>query len=125
MALEKTNNKVKSQRKTSPNFETAVGLRQGDALSTLLFNLCVEKVTMNAKANTGVTRFNRTRQDLLYADDVVVLGHAVKHSAETTEDMTTVASQIGLTINASKTKHVTNRYKNGSEPEEIETNRQK
>jgi hypothetical protein len=106
----------------SPNFETAAEVRQGDALSTLLLNLCMEKVIRNVQTNTGATTFNRRRHDLLYADDVVVLGHALKHIAETTEDMTTVASQIGLTIKASKIKYMINRNKNGNEPEEIETN---
>jgi len=38
MTLANTNSKVKIQRKLSPSFETMVGLRQGDSLSTLLFN---------------------------------------------------------------------------------------
>jgi hypothetical protein len=56
---------------------------------------------------------------------VVVLGRAVNHDAETVEDMTTVASQIGLTINVSKTKCLINRKKRGNEPEEIEINGQR
>jgi len=47
------------------------------------------------------------------------LGHTVKHVAETAEDMTTVATHIGLTINVSKTKYMFNRKKRGTEPEEI------
>jgi hypothetical protein len=39
-------------------------------------------------------KFNRTRQCILYADDVRVLGCAVKYIAETREDMTIVASHI-------------------------------
>jgi hypothetical protein len=35
---------------------------------------------------------------------VAVFGHVAKHVAETTEDMTSVASRIGLTISASKPK---------------------
>jgi phage tail sheath gpL-like len=53
---------------------------------------------------------------------VVALGLAVKHIAETLEDMMTAASQIGLTINVSKTKYMINRKKKGNEPEEIEIN---
>jgi hypothetical protein len=49
----------------------------------------------DVKRNPGGTVFNRTRQCLLYADDVVVFGYAVKYIAETVEDMTSVASQIG------------------------------
>lgn len=82
----------------SPSFETVVGQRQSAALSTLLFNLCVDKVIRYEK-NPGGTVFNRTRQCLLlYADDMVVLGSTVQHVAETAEDITTTASQIGLTI---------------------------
>jgi hypothetical protein len=40
MTLEKMNNKLKIQGKMSPSFEMVVGLRQGNALSTLPFNLC-------------------------------------------------------------------------------------
>ena len=58
----------------------------------------------------------------LYADDIVVLGHTVKHVAETAEDMTTTATQFGLTINVSKTKYMFNRKKRGPEPEETEIN---
>jgi hypothetical protein len=58
----------------------------------------------------------------LYADDVVVLGHRVKRVAETAEDFTTAATQIGLTINVSKTKCMFNRKKKGPEPEETEIN---
>jgi sorting nexin-29 len=50
MALENTN-KVKIQGKMSPSFEMVVGLRQDDALSTLIFNLCMEKVIRNVKRN--------------------------------------------------------------------------
>jgi hypothetical protein len=39
-------------------------------------------------------KFNRTRQCILYADDVVVLGRAVKYTAETSEDMISVASHM-------------------------------
>jgi hypothetical protein len=41
------------------------------------------------------TKVNRTKQCLLYADNVVVLGRAVKYISETREDMTSVASHIG------------------------------
>jgi hypothetical protein len=40
------------------------------------------KVIRNLKANTETTIFHR-RQCLLYADDVVLLGCAVKHTGET------------------------------------------
>jgi hypothetical protein len=125
MTLEKTNNKVEIQGKMSPSFETVVGLMQGDALCTILFNLHTERVIRNVKPNPGGTIFNRTRQCVLYAADVVVFGCAVTHTAETLEDMTTAASQMGLTTNVSKTKHMINRKKKGNESEGTEINEQK
>jgi hypothetical protein len=41
------------------------------------------EIIRNVKANTGTTIFHRTRQCLLYADDVVLLGCAVTHTRET------------------------------------------
>jgi hypothetical protein len=59
----------------------------------------MEKVIRNVKTNPGGTIFNRTRQCLAYADDIVILGRAVRYVTETVGDMTTVATQLGLTIN--------------------------
>ena len=74
MTLANTNSKAKIQGKLSPSFETMIGLRQGDSLSTLLFNLCKEKIIRNVRINSGGTIYNRTRQFLAYADDVVIVG---------------------------------------------------
>ena len=62
---------------------------------------------------------------LVFVDDVVVLGLVVKHVAEIVEDVITVASQIDLTINVSKSKYMINRKKKGNDPEEIEINGQR
>jgi len=78
VTLEEFNNKVKMEGKMSHSFETFVGLRQGKVLSTLLFNLCVERVKRNVKANLGGTVFIRRGQCLLFTDDVAVLEYAVK-----------------------------------------------
>jgi len=74
MTLTNTNSEVKTQGKLSPSFETTIGPRQGDSLSTLLFNLCVEKIIRNVTIDPSGTIFNRKRQCLAYADDVVILG---------------------------------------------------
>jgi hypothetical protein len=59
-----------------------VELRQGDALSTILFNIVLEKVIRSIEINPNGTIFNRTRQYLAYADDVVILGRAVTATEE-------------------------------------------
>jgi hypothetical protein len=83
MALANTDNKVKIQGKLSPSFETTAGLRQGDPLSTVLFNLCMENTIRNVKIDPGGTVLNRTRQCLAYADYVVMLGRSVGYTRMT------------------------------------------
>jgi hypothetical protein len=85
----------------------------------------MEKAIWNVKTNPGGTIFNRPRQSLSHADDVAVLRHAVKYVAGTAEDMTTVALQIGLSINVSKTKYMVSSKKKKNEPQEIVINWQK
>jgi hypothetical protein len=85
----------------------------------------METVIRNVKTNPGGTIFNRTRQCLAYADNVVILGRAVRYVTETVGDVTTVATHLGLTINTTKTKYMINRKDNDNEPREIEISGQK
>jgi hypothetical protein len=80
----------------------------------------MEKIFRNVKTNPGRTIFNRTRQCLASADDVVILGLSVRYISETLEDRAVVATQIGLSMNNAKTKYVVNRKDNNNEPKEIE-----
>ena len=48
---------------------TQKGLRQGDSLACLLFNLALEKVVRNAGMQTSGTIFYKSVQLLAYADD--------------------------------------------------------
>jgi hypothetical protein len=75
MTLANTKSKAKIQGKLSPIFKTMIGLRQGDSLSALLFNLCMEKI-LNVRINPGGTIYSRTRQCLAYTDDVMILGRS-------------------------------------------------
>jgi hypothetical protein len=69
------------------SFETVLGLRQGDALPTFFFNLCLGKIVRSLKTNPGTT-FDTAKHCLLCASCVALLGHAVKHVAETAGDAT-------------------------------------
>jgi hypothetical protein len=44
----------------------------------------------------------------------------VKRVAETIQGITSVAAHVGLSINVSKTKYITNRKKKENKPEETE-----
>ena len=56
----------------------------------------MEKIIRNVRINPGATIFNRTRQYLAYADDVVVLGRSEGYIKKTLEEMVATTHQIGL-----------------------------
>jgi hypothetical protein len=58
----------------SDNFPIQNGLKQGDALSPLLFNCVLEYAIRKVRENQVALKLNRTHQLLVYADDVNLLG---------------------------------------------------
>ena len=76
------------------------GLKQGDALSPLLFNFALEYAIKRVEANQDGLKLNGTHQLLVYADDVNILGgsgHTVKENAEA---LLVATKEIGLEVNA-------------------------
>jgi len=62
------------------------GLKQGDALSTFLFNFSLEYAIVKVQENQGGLELNGTRQFLLYVDSFSVFGentNTLKKSSET------------------------------------------
>jgi hypothetical protein len=67
---------VKIQNDCSESFETRQELRQGDVLSTLLFNVMVEVIVRRANLQTTGTIYNKKTQLLAYADDIDIVGRS-------------------------------------------------
>ena len=61
---------VKVQNFLSEYFESKVGLRQGDELSTKLFNIALEGVVRRSGIETSGSIFNKSVQLLAYADEI-------------------------------------------------------
>ena len=65
-------------------FPVRNGLKQGDALSLLLFNFASECTIRRVQVNQDELKLNDTHQILVYADDINILGGRVytikKHS---------------------------------------------
>jgi hypothetical protein len=99
-------------------------IRQGDSISTLLFNIGLEKVIRNIEINPGGTIFNRTRQFKAYADDVAAIGRSVEVLNEVHMQLQTVAVSAGLVINTTKTKYMRSKETIGAANIDIELNRQ-
>lgn len=98
--------RVKISNELSDSFESRRGLRQGDGLSCLLFNLALEGVFRRAELNTRGTIFTRSSQLVCFADDVDIIGRTLETVADCYTRLKREAAVIGLAINTSKTKYM-------------------
>jgi hypothetical protein len=69
-------NKIQIGGTLSDSSETTSGLRQGNSLSTLLFNVPLENIICNIIVNSRGSIFNRTRQYMASEDNYVIIGRS-------------------------------------------------
>ncbi|KAL4142987.1 hypothetical protein QTP88_005369 [Uroleucon formosanum] len=82
-----------------------IGLKQGDALSSILFNFVLEKAVREMqKEATGVEINQRKVQILGFADDLNIVGNTREDTEKTLKVLEKSADRIGLKINVDKTK---------------------
>ena len=80
-------------------------MKQGNALSPLLFNFAVEYAIRRVQVIRDGLKLNGTHQILVYADDVNILGGSVYTIKENAEALVVTSKKIGLEVNADKTKY--------------------
>jgi hypothetical protein len=89
-------------------FHIRNALKQGDTLSPLILNFVVEHATRikRVQINQNGLKLNGTHQLLFYVDDISMLGRYVHTVKKNTETLLVGITQIGLEVNANKTKYM-------------------
>jgi hypothetical protein len=93
---------VKLRNVLSRQFDIKEGVRQGDPLACLLFNISLENLIRDAAVETRGTIFNKSVQILAYADDIVIIGCSLAVVKETFISKEKAAKEMGLTVNENK-----------------------
>lgn len=94
-------------------FDVVTGLKQGDALSPVLFNFVLEYAIRKVCALNGGVNINGQHKVIGYADDLALLGERKQHVVDSVSCLQQEASKIGLSINHDKTEYLhMRRYRN-------------
>ena len=106
MCLNETYSRVRAGKYLSDVFPIRNGLKQRYALSSLLSTFALEYAMRRVQANQDGLKLNGTLQLLVYANDVTNLGRSVHTITKNTEPVVVASKEIGLEVNADKTKYM-------------------
>ncbi|XP_038116847.1 uncharacterized protein LOC119769036 [Culex quinquefasciatus] len=104
--LDGAKSSVRIANETSEAFVTLDGLKQGDALSNLLFIIALEGAARRVGVHRNGTLITRSHMLLGYADDIDIIGIDRRSVEEAFVPFKREAAKIGLTINTAKTKYL-------------------
>lgn len=104
LCLSETYSSVRVDKNLSDTFPIRNGMKQEDNLSPFLINFSAEYDIRRFQANQEGMKLNGILQLLVYVDDVnilIVIVHAIQGNAKY---LVMVGREIGLEVNADKTK---------------------
>jgi sorting nexin-29 len=104
--MENTQSQVKIQNLLSDPIKTSSGVRQGDSLACLLFNIALEKVIRESGVNTRGTIFYNSVQILAYANDINIIARTQGAMKEAFISIEKAGKKMNLRINEGKTKYI-------------------
>ena len=106
MSLTETYSRVRVGKNVSDRFPIRNGLKQGDALSPMLFYFALEYAIRRVQVNRDGLKLNGTHQLLAYADDINILAGSIHNLKENAEALVAATREIGLEISADKPKYM-------------------
>jgi hypothetical protein len=104
--LNETYSKICIGKHLSESFPIQNGLKQGDALSPLLFNFALEYAVTKVQDNQVGLKLNGTHQLLAYAGAVNLLGNNIDTINNNMGTLIDTSMEVGLEINVEKTKYM-------------------
>ncbi|KAJ0176515.1 hypothetical protein K1T71_007694 [Dendrolimus kikuchii] len=113
VATSKSTMRVRVGNELSDEFEVITGLKQGDALSPMLFNLVLEHVLKRLLTLEPGLQLKSTHKVIGYVDDLALLGESREQVEQAAKILEEEAKKVGLKINHEKTEYLhMKRYRN-------------
>jgi len=106
MSLTEIHNRVRVGKNVSDKSTIRNGLKKGDALSPMFFNVALEYAIRRVQVNQDGLKISGTHQLLAYADDVNILEGSIHTLKENAEALVAATRETGLEVSADKTKYV-------------------